>query len=346
MCRGSNLSKTVLFLFIAFIVSCTGCFYNPTAINPSSNYYSYFALVWGDYETNYPEFIIKNIDWKESFERYSPMAEEAETAEDVVMNVILPMLAELNDHHVNIYPPTGGRIEAWEYDFFMNVDIDLLISKYLEPNGFTGFSGNVGYCNPDSLPYLAINQWPNDLNIDAVRFFLDECENQPGIILDVRMNSGGSELPCDTIASFFTQSTMPGYRWSMRNGPEYDDLTNYLVRTIPDFSTYYRGVVYLLIGGYCASASELFIMRMSNLDNVVLVGDTTMGAVCIPSVVELGEGWQVTTIGWSARTKDNEPVEWNGIAPDLYIESTEEDFAQGIDPVLEFAIQLLNQSAH
>ncbi len=29
-------------------------------------------------------------------------------------------------------------------------------------------------------------------------------------------------------------------------------------------------------------------------------------------------------------------IEWNGIAPDIYIKTTEEDFLDGRDPVLDF----------
>ncbi len=81
---------------------------------------------------------------------------------------------------------------------------------------------------------------------------------------------------------------------------------------------------------------------MNCLDNVTVIGDTTFGGGAFNYTLELEGGWELRAPGWSLRTMDKEPVEWFGIPPDIYVEATEEDFAQGIDPVLEYAIDLVN----
>jgi C-terminal processing protease CtpA/Prc len=66
-----------------------------------------------------------------------------------------------------------------------------------------------------------------------------------------------------------------------------------------------------------------------------------MGAVCCPYFVDLPNGWTFTAISWSLRTVSEEPVEWYGIAPDLYVDAPEELLDQGVDPVLEYAMDML-----
>ena len=44
---------------------------------------------------------------------------------------------------------------------------------------------------------------------------------------------------------------------------------------------------------------------------------------------------------WSGRTVDDEPVEGLGIKPDVVIDVTEDDFLGDEDPILEYAIDML-----
>ncbi len=320
----------------------SGCFHNPTSTNHVGDQYELFAMVWEDYEAHYPEFTLKGIDWKEVFYRYSPLAEEAETTEELVTDVLLPMLSELEDAHIWFINPSGDQVRTFLPDVYKNFNTSVLFSNYLFPAEFSGWSGNVGYCNPTILPYLSISQWTLDISLSRIESFLELAADDPAIILDVRSNGGGNNRYTGDVAGYFTNQKVNAWFVRYRNGPGYDDTYHSLIRTFPDDNLYYEGFVYLLIGNSSASATESFVLHMMNLDNVIMVGDTTMGIACCPNPVELNDGWSVNTIEWSSRDVNYQPVEKYGIAPDIYVEATEEDFAQGIDPVLEYAIELVN----
>ena len=75
---------------------------------------------------------------------------------------------------------------------------------------------------------------------------------------------------------------------------------------------------------------------MREIPHVTLVGDTTGGSSGNPHMFRLGNGWEYAVPRWINYTADMQVIEWNGIEPDIYVKTTEEDFLDGRDPVLDF----------
>ncbi len=332
---------------IALLVCLCSCFHSPVEPNNVSENYSLFRQVWELYESDYPEFTLKGVDWKEAFYTYSIFAEEAVSYEDIVREAILPMLAELRDRHIFMYDPSGTRcFPQWSNPpINRNYDFPVLYSNYLLPAGFSGFTENVGFCDPELLPYFVIDSWGDSCNVERAREYVELCEGVPAIIIDVRMNSGGNSWIGRDLAGCFTSSTELAFFSRGRDGPGYDDVNYLPYYTFPNHSTFFEGEVYLLIGRECASATETFTLFLNCLENVTVIGDTTNGAAAFCYTVDLVGGWAIRAPGWSLRTVDKEPVESFGIPPDIYVEATKEDFAHGIDPVLEYAIDLVNSQS-
>lgn len=303
-----------------------------------------FLTVWEEFEQYYPEFTSKEINWELVYGEYLPLAEAAETSEELMLDVILPMLGELQDWHVWLVSPQSVFYYTWEEEIEENYDISLLLSRYLYPNSFTGWYRGVGYCPPDQLPYLSINTWVADLNLERIDEFVAMAQDYPAVIVDVRMNPGGNNVLCGEAAGRFAGDTVPAWYARSRSGPDYDDCDYCEVLTCPDGPMRYEGTVILLFGEFSASSTEDFACQMMNLPNVVMVGDTTLGAGCCPYFIELSNRWEFTAISWSTRTVDDQPVEWLGVAPDVYVEATEDHFSQGYDPVMEYAIGMLEES--
>ncbi|MBN1434630.1 hypothetical protein JW921_07710 [Candidatus Fermentibacterales bacterium] len=336
--------RKVLLAPVLAVLLVSACLEDPVGVTPSSPQSSVFLTVWEEFEQYYPEFTSKGIDWELCYGKYLPMAEQAGTDEELMLGVVLPMLAELRDCHVWMTSPTDDFYYTWEPEIEENFDIVLLLNRYLFPNGFTGWDRGVGYCMPDRLPYLSINIWVADLNLERIDEFIELAKDCPAIILDVRMNPGGNNILCGEAAGRFAGETVLGWFARFRNGPDYDDCEYYEVLTSPEGPAEYSGTVILLIGEYSASSSEDFACSMMNLPNVVMIGDTTMGAGCCPYWVRLPNRWEVTAVSWSTRTADDVPVEWLGIAPDIYVEATEEHFGQGFDPVMVYAMDMVENA--
>jgi len=96
--------------------------------------------------------------------------------------------------------------------------------------------------------------------------------------------------------------------------------------------------VVVLAGNENGGASEVFVCDMAELPQVTIMGDTTLGAMDWPAGYwELPDNWFVTVPARTVLRPDTTFIEGAGIAPDIYVEATEEDFAAGVDPVLETA---------
>jgi len=330
-----------LYTSFLLLVLFAACMDVPTGNLPDDPMVADFITVWEEFEKNYPEFTMKSINWELCYGIYLPIAQEAETVEELMMDAVFPMLEELKDGHVWMITPDDEFIRTYFPEIQPNYNLTVLRQNYINPKGFTGWSRGVGYCPPDSLPYLSINSWKYDLNMSRVDEFVALCQETPAIIIDVRMNGGGSDMRVPDVTGRFTHTPCTSWLYRYRTGPDYDDcecdtMTNQVMGPLQ-----YDGTVFLLIGEQCASSGEEFILCMMELPDVVLLGDTTFGAIICPEWIDLPNGWTFTCGVWSARTARNEPVEWYGITPDIYVEATEEDFEQGIDPVLEYAISMV-----
>jgi len=100
----------------------------------------------------------------------------------------------------------------------------------------------------------------------------------------------------------------------------------------------YTGTVLLLVGRRCASSNESFIAAMRELPHVTLVGDRTAGSTASPGTFPLANGCSYTVSRWIEYTADNQVIEDLGISPRVFVPSGPGDFAQGRDPVLDWAL--------
>jgi len=75
-----------------------------------------------------------------------------------------------------------------------------------------------------------------------------------------------------------------------------------------------------------------------NRQAVTLVGDRTAGATANPGTFPLANGWTYTVSRWIEYTADDQVIEDRGIAPRVFVATTASDFAQGRDPVLDWAL--------
>lgn len=77
-----------------------------------ANYVDNFKKLWTAMDQSYPYFSLKEVNWEEIYEEYSPRIAEVQEDQEFY-EVIAEMLGELNDAHTNIvYPYMGKRMFA------------------------------------------------------------------------------------------------------------------------------------------------------------------------------------------------------------------------------------------
>ena len=87
---------------------------------------------------------------------------------------------------------------------------------------------------------------------------------------------------------------------------------------------------------------------MERMPHVTIIGDTTGGGGNTPGYLTeqywpVWDLWDITCPFSRVLKADSTSIEGVGIYPDIYVEATEEDFAAGEDPVLEYAIQWIGE---
>ena len=159
-----------------------------------------------------------------------------------------------------------------------------------------------------------------------------------GIIVDIRNNTGGGSAGYSPIIGRLIESpvaTTSGFSWMG---------TNDAGTISPLGGQQYTGPIVLLISGTTFSAAEVFVEIMQQLDYVTLVGDTTAGG----GVSSNGDPRHFLPSGKSIKINyeailkiDGEPLEWNGVPPDIRVPQTKADIDMKRDRQLESAIEFL-----
>jgi carboxyl-terminal processing protease len=95
----------------------------------------------------------------------------------------------------------------------------------------------------------------------------------------------------------------------------------------------------VLVNRGSASASEIVAGAIQDSGRGTVLGEQTFGkgTVQIPHALSNGSELRVTIAEWL--TPNGKQIDGEGIVPDVYVERTQEDFVEGLDPQLEQAIE-------
>ncbi len=189
------------------------------------------------------------------------------------------------------------------------------------------------------------------LTVQTFEYFLGLVKQQgiPGIIIDIRTNSGGSSRLANQLPSYFTDTQVQlGFLelYSEAAGGFIPNPNNASrIYPAPE-SQRYDGQVVILVGPACSSACEFFANAMSLLPTVTIVGQYPTGGLggAVNDFI-MPEGSQVRmTIGRAVDPEGNIHIEGRGVPPDVDVPVDEETaFSEG-DPVLEAAIAYLDNA--
>jgi C-terminal processing protease CtpA/Prc len=186
--------------------------------------------------------------------------------------------------------------------------------------------GGIGYIRFDLFtPALAA---PIVAAIDGMR-------DAPGLVLDVRGNHGGSSDVGKQLIDRLVDERQLIWTWRTRDGSE---------------STYaepsddpYEGGVVVLVDIVSSSGAEAFAGGLQAIGRAVIAGERTAGRLLGGEVARLPMGALMVYPINQPVTADGTIVEGRGVIPDLPISVHREDLIAGHDPILQAAIDYLQQ---
>lgn len=128
-----------------------------------------------------------------------------------------------------------------------------------------------------------------------------------------------------------------------KTGKGHDDFSEpYPIELEPSAYIRWLRPTIVLTNRHCYSAANDFVQKMRIFPHVTIMGDRTGGGSGFPFTSELPNGW---TVRFSAcpMLDENKQLTEFGIDPDIPVAITDEDLWNGIDTIVEKAIELLKQ---
>ncbi|WP_436849631.1 S41 family peptidase [Streptomyces avermitilis] len=298
-----------------------------------------FDVFWQTFEENYPFFAAKKTNWQTVRDRYRPRVYDG-MPDTELFALLRKMVLPLYDAHVGIDAgDTGSFTQSRPGTMIPGPGLDQRAQHFVEQHDLAGrrlltfANGRIGYARlPDGTGYLRISGFGGyDGNSPAYArnsTILDETLSQvirPGLrslVLDLRINGGGSDALALQVAERLTDRAYVAYAKRARNDPI--DPARHTrpqpVRVQPAADRFrYTGPVAVLTGGETYSAGETLTQAlMQRPARTVRIGQNTQGV--FSDVLEriLPNGWSfglpneeyLTPSG--GRTFDGE-----GIPPDI-----------------------------
>jgi len=188
----------------------------------------------------------------------------------------------------------------------------------------------------NGVVYLEIRQFKRETAGELDAQIGDILSQDPkGIVLDLRNNPGGyldvvvevaSRFINDGEVVVFEESEGGKKAYKAEGGKRFDGMP-----------------IVVLVNEGSASASEILAGALKDYGLATLIGKTTFGKGLVQGILDMKDGsaLKVTVAKWL--TPNGENINENGIAPDIEVDYTYEDYENGIDPQLDKAIEMLKQ---
>lgn len=301
-----------------------------------------FEYVWNDFDAFYGGFDQRGVDWDEVYDTWRPEVSD-KMSDDDLYEVLGGMIATLDDGHVRMVAP--GR-ELYESNYVFRddtldgtFDIDVVRDNYLTGPIDTGdWDWYVYAMAGDRIPYLWL---PGiDDNTHVIDTIADENPNARAFIIDLRHSGGGAFTFALHGLGRLAKNDTYIYKSRSRSGPErgtFDDWTRW---DQPARTPHWDVPLIVLTDEITISASERVLIALQALPNTTTLGTRTNGAQATSVGHEAPNGWSYQLPVQEVVAWDGEVYEGVGCRVDVELANDPEDVLNGIDTVLEAAIEL------
>lgn len=332
-----------------------------------------FDVFWQTFEENYAFFERRGVDWDATRARYRPRV-HAGTTQEELFDIFAAMTEPLQDAHVALQAADLGRLVSGQRAGTVDPDdaYDERIRAFVERRDLGGKAleshagGAIGYADlPGGLGYLRISRFTEyttgstgtEANAAELDRVLDRIVTRArtrgpgawrGLVVDVRVNQGGSDELGLQIAARLTDRGYPAYRKEARNDPLDDTrfTPRYTARVAPARGVpRYTGPIAVLTSGATVSAGETFAKALAERPlPTTLIGEHTQGALSDVLLKSLPGGWLFALSNERYTTPRGDSHEGPGVPPDIAVPVfTAEEFAADRDSAFDRAVNLLDR---
>jgi RNA polymerase sigma-70 factor (ECF subfamily) len=301
-----------------------------------------FDQLWQAFDKDYAMFVLRpEIDWNKLRDEFRPKALASQSSQEFA-SVCAEMLKPLRDLHLWL-TLNGRNVSVFNRPRAANSNpaAHHLILGELKQEGRVQWA-----ITKDKIGFMAISGWNNDRIPSQCDQVLNRMRDTRGLIVDVRLNGGGSEDLAREVAGRFLKSSFVYAYSQFRNGPKHTDLTTKFERTVgPRGPWRYDRPVVLLIGQKCMSSNESFVAMMSGGGpDVVIMGDHTCGSSGNPEIIKLPLNMTVSVPRWIDYLPDGTPLDERGFQPQVKFEPTSGAFESKRDDLLTAALERLSKA--
>ncbi|MYS89483.1 MULTISPECIES: S41 family peptidase [Streptomyces] len=327
-----------------------------------------FDVFWHSFAENYPFFAAKGIDWQATRDRYRPKVDQDTTREELFA-LLSDMVRPLYDAHVavqdgdrvfaQVRPGTELPTEAMDTKVKKFIgERDLKGAPYRQDfangrityadlpgsahQGYLRISGMAGYL-PEDAPYAA-HLAELDKALDTI-LTEDRTQRLKGLIIDLRINGGGSDALGIHIAERLTDKPYVAYAKRARNHPT--DPARHTrpepIRVVPADGPRYTGPIAVLTGGSTISAGETFTQALINRPGgTIRIGQPTQGVFSDVMERKLPGGMAAILPNEEFLNRSGHTYDGTGIPPHLTEPVfTKEEFAKKRDSAFDRAVSVL-----
>ncbi len=304
-----------------------------------------FAAVAGHLRRTYPFFGLPGKpDPDELFERHRADALGATTLE-AFADELKQMLDELADLHVHLRlkgegiftgPEENPRAPNWNLKAVEKHFAEVVSQG--ETHVVARLKEGLGYVRLSSFTA----EWEELQAADAA---LDKLADVRGWIVDVRANGGGGEDKGQYFAGRFVGESIPYAQHVFRDpfspeDPEAFGAAGTRWLTPRRSGSADARPVTVLMGPYCVSSTEGFLLMLQALPNTTLVGQASRGASGNPGAFGILPGLELVSSRWRSLTLAGDCIEGVGVQPDVLVDEHRLRYVSA-DPTFERALALL-----
>ncbi len=329
--------KNILFvgLVVGTTIGCEEVFFEQDQTNDPVNNFEY---LWTNMNQRYSLFEFKNIDWDSVYSQYRPQVDEF-TPNHRLFDIMAEMLNALEDGHTNL----RAQQDISRYYPYLNTppnfNYALVERNYLKDFRFTGFLQNQILDDVGYIYYRSFVQPINDWELDTVINRFNQV-GVKGVIIDVRDNEGGNPENGLLMLSRMINNRTHIYTSQRKSGPgknDFDPPQKIFLDPNNDDPAF-PGKVVVLCNRKTYSAGSYFSAATKGIPEVTLMGDTTGGGSGVPAGFELPNGWACNYSSTIGTLVDGYNFE-SGVPPDLYVTLDTTDILNGIDTIIEAALE-------